>query len=298
MFVKKFRKSISNLLRIESLIEKNLTVQSLRNSTLTSSELAVNNNLILDKPIVVSMTTYGKKIYDIYLVVESIMQQTMKPQKIVLWLSNEHFNEDNIPLILKKQCKRGLEIRFCKDIGPHTKLIPALENYFEYHIITVDDDMLYPIDMIERFSTAYKADPHKIYFNKGHKIILDKNGKILPYLKWCKSYKVDESSLTSLPLGVYGVFYSTGSLSKEVLNEEVFSSICPKADDVWFKAMSLLKETECKLVDKGAGIGNNFISIEENRERALARTNVDEGLNDIQIKAVFTKYNLYNTLLK
>ena len=128
-------------------------------------------------------------------------------------------------------------------------------------------------------------------------MLLDKQRKrVLPYIDWCKNGYAEGSSLLNFPLGAYGIFYPAGIMNKEVLNETVFMDICPLADDVWFKAMSLLDRIECASVSRGAVNMNDFISIELNREKSLARTNVDMGANDAQIQKVFDRYGIFEIL--
>lgn len=297
--ISKIRKAFSNAFRMQSIIENKLVLSTLKQSALLSSsaKVGVENELISDKPIVVSLTTYGKKIHEVYLVIESIFQQTVRPNKVILWLSDKHFSLDNIPVVLRRQMERGLEIRFCNDVRSYTKVIYAFEEFPNAHVISVDDDIVYPFDMIESFLCAYKNNPNRIYFNRGHRMLFDKkNQKMFPYLDWCKAGYAKDSSILNLPLGVYGIFYPASIINKEVLNKSVFLDICPMADDVWFKAMSLINGVECSAVSDGAVNMNDFISIELDREKALARTNVDLGANDWQIQKVFERYNLFEVI--
>lgn len=297
MFISKIRKSISNMLRVDSIISKNLIISSLKEHTFNSRQLGIDFNNELDKPIVVSLTTYGKKIFDVYLVIESIFQQTIKPDKVVLWLSEDNFSINTIPVTLKRQIDRGLMVRFCKDLRSYTKLVYALGEYRDSHIISIDDDIIYPFDMIENFILAYRKDPGKIYFNKGHKMLFDGKNKIMqPYIDWCYEGYANGSSILNLPLGVYGVFYPSGLLYEDVTKHEIFLEISPTADDIWFKAMSLINGIECQSIMKGALHQNDFVSIELDREIALARINVDQSANDWQIQKVFEKYSLFDKI--
>ena len=297
MKIDKFRKAFSNLFRIPSLIENKLILSDLQQKSLFSKEEGITHDISADKPIVVSLTTYGRKIYEVHMVIESIFQQTILPNKIVLWLSDKEFSIETLPIVLKRQMKRGLEIRFCKDIRSYKKVVYSFVEYGGCHIVSIDDDMAYPFDMIERFITAYRQNSNKIYFNKGHKMLLDSPKKrMLPYIEWCRSGNIEGSSLFNFPIGAYGIFYPDGSMNKEVVNESVFMDICPTADDVWFKAMSLINKIECASVSRGTVNMNNFVSIELNREKSLARTNVDLGANDIQIQKVFDHYGIFDIL--
>jgi len=45
-----------------------------------------------------------------------------------------------------------------------------------------------------------------------------------------------------------------------VLNREVFTSICPTADDVWFNAMAIKKGTPIRKVVTRNTAGNDYLS--------------------------------------
>ena len=86
-----------------------------------------------------------------------MLHQTIKPNKIILWLDQTAYNTyESIPIALHRQEARGLEIRLCEDIKSYTKLVPALINFPNAVIISVDDDIIYPIDFVERLYRAYK----------------------------------------------------------------------------------------------------------------------------------------------
>ena len=95
-----------------------------------------------DSTIVVSLTSYGKRvkgsvIYTIY----SLLKQTVQPERIVLWLNEKEYSDNNLPAKLRFLCRYGLEVRYCRDIRSYTKIIHALSAFPDRHIITVDDDI-------------------------------------------------------------------------------------------------------------------------------------------------------------
>jgi len=99
----------------------------------------------------------------------------------------------------------------------------------------------------------------------------DDSGDLMPYKEWdLESPNYQGPSLDLFPTGVGGVLYAPGQLSTEVLNQEVFLSLCPKADDVWLKAMSLLKGILCKKISKKTApfwpirISNNYELYKDN----------------------------------
>jgi len=267
----------------------------LMRSALTSTNPGIaDENYFSSSRVVVSLTTYGKRLWDVYLAIESIMQQTVKPNIIILWLDTDLKNAD-LPSTLQNQMKRGLQIRYCKDIKSYKKLIPALHSFPEDIIITIDDDVLYSYDMIERLLSAYRKDPHFIYTNRMHRICLKKDHSIEKYKNWEFACEKTDDSVLNFPTGCGGVLYPPHSLSSEVMNEDVFLKICPTGDDIWFKAMSLINGVQCRRVNTHNPYWHTISRLQND---GLFHQNVDEGKNDVQIERVFSKYNIYPLLLR
>jgi len=288
-------------MKLKSLINAFLVVQStyrvehLNNCVMNSNESGISSEKYCDKEIIVSLTTYDNHLYDVYLAIESIMQQTIKPNRIILWLADELKNTD-IPLTLRRQQKRGLEIRYCKDIRSYKKLIPALKAFPQDVIITIDDDSLYHFDLIENLINAYKKNPKYIHCAKMRQIKLRNKTTFEKYKKWMHKHENFDASPLNFPIGGGGVLYPPHCFNEEVFNENVFMDICKYADDVWFKAMSLLNNTLSQKIFTHNRIGNDYISIVNNQDTRLMYTNIDKSMNDVQLKTVFNKYNLFDRL--
>lgn len=249
--------------------------------------LGITNTKIANKEVIISLTTYGERFYHVHTTIESLMQQTVKANKIILWLDYS-FKEKNIPLSLQTQMERGLEIRYCKDLGSYKKLIPALKEFPESIIITVDDDVIYNIRTIEKLITAYNHNPQFIYCNRMHRIKFD-NHKILPYREWEKGIMDTKESLFNFPVGIGGVLYPPHCFNNEIFNEEFFLKKCPNGDDIWFKAMALLNNFQAKRAEvsftQDDYMENDILSL-----RGLQKENVGKNLNDIKFKNVFNTY--------
>lgn len=52
------------------------------------------------KKIIASLTTYGSRINSVDLTLKTILNQTKKADKIILWLAEDEFNFDNIPKVI------------------------------------------------------------------------------------------------------------------------------------------------------------------------------------------------------
>lgn len=271
----------------------------LTKACLSTQEQGVTNDVICNNEVVVSLTSYGKRIHDVYLAIESIMQGSLKPNKIILWLSEDEFQNQNLPITLQKQISRGLDIQFCKDIKSYKKLIYALQKYPNANIITIDDDIIYKYDLVENLIRSHLKNTKCICANRIHQIKKLNNEKLDSYLNW-KWNLGNDTAISSLNFftGVGGVLYPPNSLHKEVFNEDVFLSICPTADDVWFNAMARLNNTPICKSFTHSRFGDDYTENPNNKLDGLYLINDDPHncRNDIQLSAVFEKYNLYQCL--
>jgi len=238
---------------------------------------------------IVTLTSHGRRVkqtapYAVY----SLLNQTVQPDKIVLWLANE----TKIPRKLQKLQKMGLEIKFCEDIRSYKKLVPALHEFPDDVLITADDDFYYASNWLELLKDAYLQDPTKIYCYRAREICLDENKNIIPYMEWRCNIKTIEYSKRIFPTGVGGILYPPHSFNDEIFDKSKYQTLAPTADDIWFWAMARHNGKEYGL------IRNNFNgSIEmEINEDELFSINIIK--NDEQIKNVINEYpDVYKSIL-
>ena len=244
------------------------------------------------KEVIVSLTTYSKRLHEVFLPIESIMQQTVKANHIILWLQ-EDWQYMELPIFLQKQIERGLEIGFYKDIKSYKKLIPTLKRHPDDIIVTIDDDIIFAPDMLENLLLSYKKYPQYIHTNRAHFIKLSGDGTPDKYMNWYRNTNKVGPSFLVFPTGGGGTLYPPHSLSMEVFNENTFMSICPSADDIWFKAMSLLNDTQCYKIQVHAPC---MFFNPNNQDIGLFHENSLNGMNDEQLHSVFSRYQLYGKL--
>lgn len=241
--------------------------------------------------ILISLTSFPARINDVKYVVYSLLNQTHKPDKIILWLGKEKFpNKDaDLPKDLLKMKEYGLSIEYCEDIRSYTKLLPALQNYPDYLIITVDDDIYYPKTLVDKLYHTYIQNKNCIIANRAHGITV-KDNSIEPYSKWTMEIKNNASSYRNFFTGVGGVLYNPKLLPQDIFRKDLFMNYCPHADDIWFNAMAVLNGTKTKIVS-----GDNT-PLYVNYAAELSGTNTlgtkNNGLseNDTQLKKVLELY--------
>jgi len=263
-----------------------------------SNEIGITSNLYCKEEIIISLTTYSKRIYDVHLVIESLFNQTFKANKIILWLAENEFNIHNIPSILSKMQDRGLIINFYADLRSYKKMIPTLLYYSGSTIITVDDDVIYPRDLIERFIKGHIENPNMILFGRGHQMTFSEDGKLKPYREW--KFDINEETITKLnfPTGIGGILYPVGSLNSEVTNDKLFMRLAPYGDDIWFKVMSLLNGIQVKKIHIPFKFDQYYTIIRRSQDISLYHINRGKNENDKQIKDTFDYFNLWEMLYK
>lgn len=247
----------------------------------------IDDKIQSGKRIIVSFTTFPTRIGRVWLIIECVLRQSVKPDKIILWLSKEQFpSERNIPRKLLSLRKLGLEIVLCEnDLRSHKKYFYSLQLFPDDLIITIDDDLLYPSFFIRELISLHNKFPKAIACHRGLKINRDTN-KNIKYNNFKYIY------------GGYGpsndIFFTTGggtlfrkeNFHNEVTNLNVFMTYCKYADDVWLNIMAQFNKTEIVKSKK------HFepIPLFYLGNIALSTINVEENYNDKQIIDVMSYY--------
>lgn len=243
----------------------------------------IKEQVRVEKDLIVSLTSFPARIGDVWKVIECLKRQTILPEKIILWLSEEQFpQKKELPDSLLNQEDDLFEIRFVSDdIRSHKKYYYMFSDFPEKTFITCDDDIFYDIRMIERLVQTSKRFPNCIISNVVHKFSYDNNGDILPYRQWCSNINEYESE-NLIQVGIGGVLYPTHSLHQLANNKDVFMRIAPLADDIWLNAMARLNKTPII-----KAFGNVLVLSIVNNSPAL--TNINNGtvsMNDKQLGQV------------
>lgn len=223
--------------------------------------------------IVVSLTSYPDRMHGIRPTLVSLLNQTFKPDRIVLWLGGEQFanREEDLAKEILELRSFGVDIRWTRDIRSYTKLIPALEAFPEDIIVTCDDDILYPPDWLSRLYGSYRLRPDCIHCHRGHTIRFDEEGRVLPFLKWEWESMEPEPSYRNFLTGVGGVLYPPHCFDERVLNESLFMSLAPTCDDHWFWAMAVLNGRRIKIVEDG--IRRCRVNLKSSTKSSLCKIN-------------------------
>jgi hypothetical protein len=237
-----------------------------------------------------SLTSHGTRINTVHLTIESIGRGSVLPSRIVLWLGDED-TVKTPPAPLRRLLARGLEIRFSRNYGPHTKYYPfvASDSSLDIPLVTADDDVLYPRLWLRGLVCAFRDYPDFIncYLVK---VISFSGAEIAGYAHWrmCDS---TEPTVRNVGMGFAGVIYPPEYLRVLKLAGCAFEQSCPKADDIWLHVQALRAGYKVRQVFSR---GCRFPLIPGTQEDGLWVTN-HAGSNDRQVRATYTQMD-YDTL--
>ena len=239
--------------------------------------------------IIVSLTTYPKRISTIWLTIDSLLRQTVKPDEIILWLANSQFENglDDLPDSLLQLQRRGLTIRFCDDLRSHKKYYFALQEYPDDLVILADDDMFYPRDTIAKLLDMHKQHPQDICCMTAQ--VIDPGFTAMPSV-W-RNPKLEEHDLQhSDQIQAFtgsGTLIPSGALPKEAFDAEKIKFLCLHADDLWITFMAHLAGTKITTQQKWRPFP---VTIYGTAAGSLYYINAEENQNDVQWQNLLDHY--------
>jgi GTPase SAR1 family protein len=200
--------------------------------------------------LIVSLTSFPERIDEIKYTIYSLLDQTVLPEKIILWLAESQFpvKENDLPSNVLDFRNYNFEIHWCEDIKSYKKLVPSLIQYPDYFILTVDDDIYYDKRLIQKIWQEHLEHPNEYVCHLANKIKFDKEGNVLPYLKWQFGIKSSASSYLHFPLCGGGGLYHKSYLYSDIIKKELFLELAPYADDIWFYFMLIKGDTTIRVV--------------------------------------------------
>lgn len=230
----------------------------------------------------ISLTSYGRRLRTVYLTIESIASGSLRPSKLILWVDDVNAFH-NPPATLRRLQRRGLEMRFCNNYGPHTKYFPYVKSDepLEVPLVTADDDILYRKGWLKGLCEAGAEFPAFINCYLAKEIEFE-GGSLAKYEKW-KVVTSTVPDIRHIAHGVNGVIFPPRFL--EVLRNagNGFEDCCPKADDVWLHVQAIRSGFKVRQIRNKA---KRFSAIPGTQEEGLWIQNNAEG-NDRAIAATY-----------
>ncbi|MCI8717159.1 MAG: glycosyltransferase family 2 protein [Lachnospiraceae bacterium] len=248
-----------------------------------------------EKEIIVSLTSYPARLNNLHYTVKSILCQSLRPDKLILYLGDDCIYE-NLPDSLRELERYGLQI-FMKpgNLKPHKKYYYAIKENPDSLIITIDDDCIYSLKMIQELYSTYQKFPNCVVALRGHRILFDEVGKIKNYMDWEWEYQKENCpSIQIIATGGAGALYPPGLMEEEYLFQtELIQTLSPTADDLWLKTMQVLKGTKVVLCDwKIEKERINFDVLLNEQTGSLQAENVHQNMNNVYMKRLMEHFKL------
>jgi len=236
--------------------------------------------------LIVSLTSYPARFPTLHLTLACLLDQTVRADRTILWVARNDAPE--LPETVRVLEDRGLEVRLCDDLRSYKKLVPALQAFPDAFIATADDDIYYPRHWLERLVAGALVTPEVITCHRAHRIRLDAQGRLKPYVQWAfdvQDVAARRPSTDLLPTGAGGILYPPQSLDNRVTDRSLFERLCPDGDDLWFYWCARMAGTKHKKV----GGKLPLIPWRGKQQSALWQSN-ECGGNDMAIAALQTEF--------
>lgn len=228
--------------------------------------------------VIVSLTSFPKALPFAAKSVNSILRGEVLPDKVILYLCRREMEGCDLPTELKQLVEENekFEIHYIDSvIRSYGKLVPALREYPDDLIITIDDDVDYDPRLLGKLLETHRRYPDCIIAHRTKRI-----KKADPYKKWHKYHwyhfllRRHHARYSNLLTGVGGVLYPPHSLKEEMMHEDLFEALAPSADDFWFWAAAVSNGRKILQVPFGCIHTKDF---EKPREVALKWRNFKGG---------------------
>lgn len=234
--------------------------------------------------VVVSLTSYGRRISTVAYAVESIAAGWSRPRELILWLDDAE-SYQHLPASLKRLQERGLEIRLTENYGPHTKYFPYVNAASDNQgpLATADDDVLYPPSWLKHLYEAWQQHPDIVNCYRAAKIA-SSGARLAPYGTW-RMVKDTTLALDHFATGVSGVIYPEKMIKELAERGTAFLERCPSADDVWLHWVALQASVPVRQI---ARMPVHFPVIPGTQIDTLVEENVRHGANDKWISGLYS----------
>jgi hypothetical protein len=206
------------------------------------ASLKVMKNDKTQPRLIVSITSFPERFPRLIECLQTIKQQTIKPDKIILYLSNQECKEE-----IPKAIQNFVDIHWVENIlkensdkiewdgqiiRSYGKLIPALLEYPDDNIITFDDDREYDKRCIEHLVFTHKRYPKDIINLGGRNIDFSEIKN-----KYDEGYYIFE--------GGTGLLYPPHCfIDKDIFNLNLATKEFATTDDIFFWRCALLNHTK------------------------------------------------------
>lgn len=214
----------------------------------------------VDNKVMISFATYSKRFNtnDFKRFIDSIVNQKCQVNYgIVCTMHKDDYGvfPDKLKTYFKQHRIQIIVSEF--NFKSNLKYLYAMQRYVGIPIITVDDDMVYSDQLVERLYSDYEKNKDSIICGRCKKVEYTNSGMTKQYSSW-KLVTDDKSSIDYFPTGVGGVLYPpefTKHIQIDVGNIIIENNLVEK-DDFVLHLIAMKTGIKTKLVTHNGLINN------------------------------------------
>lgn len=222
------------------MIYENLIVNRENLLSLKNLKILVRINM----KIIVSLTTYPKRIEYLKTCLPYILNQTLKYDILRINLDDSLTNEEIKLYDEIKKLDSRIEIGFGKSLfRSANKLLPTIKEYPNDLVITCDDDQRYTAEMFKELYDKWLENPNCIIAHEINPVLINENNEVY----FMNSFDI---KLLQKEFGKYlsncCLFPPRTFENTDVFNEKDFMYVTnAKHDELWFWLHSTMKGVYC-----------------------------------------------------
>ena len=229
-----------------------------------------------DYKLVFTLTSFPDRIDTVQYTLRTLFSQSMKPDRVILWLSEEEFENREMPESIKAFQKIGLEIRFCENLYGHKRnYILVDEQKDDELVVMFDDDILFPHYLVERLYDKWLDNKDCVICERGQ-VMTFEGDKVKNPGRWSSTSNegIDSPSYKILPSPGGGCLVPPKALYKDSNNAELIKRVALKTDDIWLMFMITENDTKVLRTHKNHRI---FMVYDNNQSVQLGKEAIYEG---------------------
>lgn len=193
------------------------------------------------KAIILNLTTTCGRLDLCSATLWSLVNQSLVPDQINLWISKEAYMADEgiqtLPNSIIKLIEHNnlIKVHYVENTGPYRKMIPALRNCSDNDILVyADDDVIYSNLWLKYLIDCYLENKSE-YVVSGRLREMKKNffGGYQSYTRFSLVSESEVFRKDFIITGVGGCVLGKKHIAQKYINLDSFKTIAPKTDDLW-----------------------------------------------------------------
>lgn len=181
--------------------------------------------------VVISLSTIPRRVGYLRAVLNSLIDQTVTADRIVLALPHYSSRERRpYPETGELDLPPGVDVLRCADYGPATKLLPVLAAEPRAIVVVVDDDAIYPRNFVATLIEAHRQHPGDAVGYRGVRLAPPRRFADLDHVF---ATSVSEPTSVDILFGTWGYLLPPGVLDGAVADFAAAPAPLRWVDDIW-----------------------------------------------------------------